>query len=162
MSHIADAVTASARWDSATKCFVERDSFDKFYPRDTGLGSVSYGSARGYGVASVTCPIAYRDTSPGSPEWFPNFDLAVNFTGLLGSVKPGSAYNRDIDAVRVYVGLTNDTVEIVQNTEPVLLFPGTNMLSVIRPVFREKIQRQGLTILGLEVSSLSGYLYAAS
>jgi hypothetical protein len=86
----------------------------------------------------------------------------VNFTRLLGSAEPGLTYNRDFDAVRVYVGLTNDTSEIVQNTRPILLFPGTNILSVFRPVFRERVQREGLTILGFEVSNLLGSFRAAS
>ena len=85
--------------------------------------------------------------------WFPNLDLSVNFTGLLGSVELGSTYRRDFDAVRVYVGLSADINIIFQNADPVSLFPGTNMLSVMRPVFRQRIQRAGLATFGFEVSN---------
>ncbi|TEB28304.1 hypothetical protein FA13DRAFT_1815865 [Coprinellus micaceus] len=154
--HIAGAVTASARWNTDTKCVVERDVFEETYPRNHNFPSVEYGLIHGYGVASVKCPITSDYLyPPGDPEWFPNFDLTVNFTGLFGSVKPGSGYNLHLDAVRVYIGLTDDTAEIVHNTEPILLFPGTNILSVVRPVFRERFKRQGLATLGFESLVLS-------
>ncbi|TEB28315.1 hypothetical protein FA13DRAFT_1794061 [Coprinellus micaceus] len=138
-SHISNAATATARWENATlsvqgiPCMTENSTL----------------RGHSYEVAVLSCPEPTRDPVPWT-ESFPNFDLSVNFTGLMGTAEPGSTHSRDFDAVRIYVGLTEDINSLFQSTDPVSLFPGTDLLSVVRPVFRERLQPASLATLGFE------------
>ena len=102
-------------------------------------------------IAVVSCP-----PSPGQGDrvpdawWdFPNFDISVNYTGLLG----GSAVQSDrvSDSVRVYLGLTGDIDKVYLSTEAVSLFPGTNTLAVANLVLRQRLSPASLATLGFEV-----------
>ncbi|TEB28313.1 hypothetical protein FA13DRAFT_1873039 [Coprinellus micaceus] len=70
-------------------------------------------------------------------DFFPNFEIRVDFTDILGFAGPRSKPSRAFDSLQVYIGLINDTQAIIENTDPILLFPGANLLGVLRPAFRE-------------------------
>jgi hypothetical protein len=59
------------------------------------------------------------------------------------------------DSLRVYLGLMKDLDGVFLNTEPVSLFPGTNMLSVANLMLRRRLAAPKLATLGLEVSVTS-------
>jgi hypothetical protein len=103
-------------------------------------------------VTAVTCP-----RRPGEnlkhpdPFWeFPNFDIRVNYTGLLGG--PAAALSdRVSDSVRVYLGMTKDVSNVYLSTVPVSLFPGMNALSVASAVIRQRLRPATLATFGFEV-----------
>lgn len=102
-------------------------------------------------IAVVSCPPSPDQGDRVPDAWwdFPNFDISVNYTGLLG----GSAVQSDrvSDSVRVYLGLTGDIEKVYLSTEPVSLFPGTNTLAVANIVLRQRLSPASLATLGFEV-----------
>ena len=120
-------------------------------------------------VAAALCPKSanQEDGNPlnDDPWWdFPNFDLSVNFTGLLGGTGAVSS-DRVSDTLRVYLGLTRELERVYVNTDPVSLFPGTNMLSVANLVLFQGLDPMQLGTFGFEVSvccppTISGKLIA--
>ncbi|TEB30804.1 hypothetical protein FA13DRAFT_497677 [Coprinellus micaceus] len=74
-------------------------------------------------IAVVSCPPSPDQGDRVPDAWwdFPNFDISVNYTGLLGGFAVQS--DRVSDSVRVYLGLTGDINKVYLSTEPVSLFP---------------------------------------
>lgn len=112
---------------------------------------------RTYDIAVAICPRSpNQGNNPQPRTWwdFPNFDLNVNYTGLIGG-PDGAMADRVNDSLRVYLGLMKDLDGVFLNTEPVSLFPGTNMLSVANLMLRRRLAAPKLATLGLEVSVTS-------
>ena len=108
-----------------------------------------------YDIAVAKCPRSpNQGNNPNPRTWwdFPNFDLRVNYTGLIGG-PDGAMADRVNDSLRVYLGLMKNLDDVFLNTEPVSLFPGTNMLSVANLMLRQRLAAPRLATLGFEVSA---------
>ena len=103
-------------------------------------------------VVVVTCPRRLGENlEHPDPYWeFPNFDIRVNYTGLLGGPVAAQS-DRVSDSVRVYLGMTKDVSNVYSSTVPISLFPGMNALSVANAVVRQRLRPATLATFGFEV-----------
>jgi hypothetical protein len=100
-------------------------------------------------VAEVVCPL--QQSSTQLPFWdFPNYFISVNFTDIYGPVFPGSHPSFAPHSVRVYVGTVGNLETVIKTTEPISLFPGSHIMSVIHPVVRQRLKPATLGTLGFE------------
>ena len=144
-------MTATARWK-------QRDSepfqLQPLVECRTENATLSWLDLKAWDIAVVSCPPSPDQGRVPDAWWdFPNFDLSVNYTGLLG----GSAAQSDrvSDSVRVYLGMTGDIDKVYLSTEPVSLFPGTNTLAIANLVLRQRLSPASLATLGFEVGLIS-------
>jgi hypothetical protein len=86
----------------------------------------------------------------------PDLRLRVDFNGLAAFHRPPGTTNRtQRDSLKVYPALTNITEDALATTPPTLLFPGMNLIGVVKPVLRQRFRAPGLSAFGLfEVSPL--------
>jgi hypothetical protein len=82
---------------------------------------------------------------------FPELLLRVNFSGLTGQrdPPPGSGLAITRESLKVYVGLTNSTRDVLETTRPTLLFPGMNLMGVVDLVIRKRFRAPQLSVFGL-------------
>ena len=109
---------------------------------------------------SITLPGASPDN--GSPsqlvdfqrDWFINFRVGVNYSESLSpQLNTDTNYTRLREAVRAYLAIGHvDVGVVVEETDPVMLFPGLHLLSFATVNIRQRLKGATLANLGFEVS----------
>ncbi|KAJ3507887.1 hypothetical protein NMY22_g16795 [Coprinellus aureogranulatus] len=97
--------------------------------------SVEFQGTYGMDSYQVKCPLdAYQMGT--------RFDLTVDH----------SKYGRDLNLniVAVYIGLTRDVDNVVDSIDPVFLFPGAHLLTVVHRGVRQRLKPGGLATMGFE------------
>ena len=89
------------------------------------------------GLDKVVIPASPDDTRP-------TLLLTANFTGLEDeSSRPGR------DVIQVYLGLTNNTDDVISATRPSSLVRGTNMLAMAEAGIRQRLKPMQLATYGI-------------
>lgn len=77
----------------------------------------------------------------------------MNFAGIIGPVYSDTDLSTAYDSVRVYVAMTSSIDTVYENTDPISLFPGANLIGIVDPVIRQRLKPATLGTLGFEVCS---------
>ncbi|KAF5311417.1 hypothetical protein D9611_011526 [Ephemerocybe angulata] len=82
----------------------------------------------------------------------PDLELTVDFSELYGPKwQAGSNANRLWDTLQIFVGLTANVEEMLNATQPALLFPGTHMLGSVGWFIRQRLDPDYLATIGYEL-----------
>ncbi|KAJ3541078.1 hypothetical protein NMY22_g4036 [Coprinellus aureogranulatus] len=133
---LASSVTAISHWGTSDQppsaCHVENATLQR------------QGAYPTWEVSVVTC---LQPLHEGERTIEPTFDITVDHTGLVGDTPDWA-----LDSVSVFVGLTDDIEIVFSNTEAIMLFQGTHLLTVVDTVYRQRLKPVALATLGFETS----------
>jgi hypothetical protein len=77
----------------------------------------------------------------------PDLLITVDFSAL--GINSDSLVDTRLSSVSVIVGLTNDTADVLDNTLPTPLVPGTHLLGGVSREFRRRFERPQTAALGV-------------
>jgi hypothetical protein len=77
----------------------------------------------------------------------PDLLIVVNFTMLR--VPPDTGINIPRNSVQVYVGLTNNTDDVIATTAPSTLPPGVNLIGIVNLMVRQRLRSPRFSTLGI-------------
>ncbi|KAJ3532956.1 hypothetical protein NMY22_g7534 [Coprinellus aureogranulatus] len=157
--------TVAVMWETrsdAARTLAEAVTVDWDFDTDTYNGGPTCGTVvsiagecDGPGLSNYEClqsrPDWVQCSGWGIAPTLQTIRIKIDFAGLFPpGNSAGGRRDKISDAARIYVGLAEEFDPVATATRPIQLFPGTDLLSVVDVVIRQRLSSPGLATLGFE------------